>query len=153
MSMSAKQIAVVFLLGALSCTAPAVDLSTPVGLWRTIDDNTGKDRSLLRIVETGGTLEGRVEKTLNRQPDDDPDGLCRKCTGARKDQPIVGMTILTGLKKDGQGVWAGGEILDPGNGKTYRCKVRLVDGGMKLEVRGYIGISLLGRTQTWIREE
>lgn len=151
--MSAKQIVAVLLLGVLGFSAHAADLSTPVGLWRTIDDSTGKDRSLLRIVEVGGLLEGRVEKTLNRQPDDDPDGLCRKCTGTRKDQPIVGMTILTGLKKDGKGVWAGGEILDPGNGKTYRCKVKLVDGGTKLEVRGFIGVSLLGRTQTWIREE
>jgi uncharacterized protein (DUF2147 family) len=63
------------------------------------------------------------------------------------------MTILSGLKKDRDDVWAGGEILDPGNGKTYRCKVKLIDGGRKLEVRGFIGVSLLGRTQTWIREQ
>ena len=151
--MTVRGIAAALVLSVLSVMAHAADMSTPVGLWRTIDDNTGKDRSLLRIVDAGGTLEGRVEKTLTRLPDDDPDGLCRKCPGARKDQPIVGMTILSGLKKDGENLWAGGEILDPGNGKTYRCKVKLIDGGKKLEVRGFIGVSLLGRTQTWLREQ
>ena len=151
--MTVRGIAAALVLSVLSVMAHAGDMSTPVGLWRTIDDNTGKDRSLLRIVDAGGTLEGRVEKTLTRLPDDDPDGLCRKCPGARKDQPIVGMTILSGLKKDGENLWAGGEILDPGNGKTYRCKVKLIDGGKKLEVRGFIGVSLLGRTQTWLREQ
>jgi uncharacterized protein (DUF2147 family) len=151
--MTVKGFAAALVLSVLSMSAHAADMSTPVGLWRTIDDGTGKDRSLLRIVDVGGSLEGRVEKTLTRLPDDDPDGLCRKCPGARKDQPIVGMTILSGLKKDGENLWAGGEILDPGNGKTYRCKVKLIDGGKKLEVRGFIGVSLLGRTQTWLREQ
>jgi len=151
--MTLKGIAAVLLLSLLGTLAHAADMSTPVGLWRTIDDETGKDRSLLRIVDVGGALEGRIEKTLTRLPDDDPDGLCRKCPGARKDQPIVGMTILSGLRKDGENVWARGEILDPGNGKTYRCKVKLIDGGRKLEVRGFIGVSLLGRTQIWIREQ
>jgi uncharacterized protein (DUF2147 family) len=125
---------------------------TPTGLWRTVDDKTGKERSLVRITESNGVYEGRVEKLLNRQPDDDPEGLCRKCEGERKDKPIVGMAILWGLKKDGD-QFAGGEILDPKNGKIYRAKMKLVDGGKKLEVRGFIGISLLGRSQTWYREQ
>ena len=136
------------LVGAASALAQS---DTPAGLWRTIDDKTGKDRSLVRIVDNAGVLEGRVEQILNRQPDDDPDHLCRKCEGERKDKPVIGMTILWGLKRDGQ-QWSGGEILDPKNGKIYRAKVKLVDGGKKLEVRGYIGISLLGRSQTWVRE-
>ena len=106
---------------------------------------------MIRITEANGVYEGKVEKLLNRQPDDDPDNLCRKCEGARKDQPIVGMTILWGLKKDGD-QYSGGEILDPKNGKIYRAKMKLVDNGAKLEVRGFIGVSLFGRSQTWVRE-
>jgi uncharacterized protein (DUF2147 family) len=136
----------------LAATAAFAGTSTPAGLWRTIDDKTGKERSLIRITESDGVYEGKVEKLLNRQPDDDPDNLCRKCGGERKDRPIIGMTILWDLKKDGD-QYAGGEILDPKNGKIYRAKIKLLDGGAKLEVRGYIGISLFGRSQTWIREE
>ena len=139
---------------AITLIAPAVwaDASSPVGLWRTIDDNTGKARSLVRIVEKGGVYEGRVEQLLDRQPDDDPDGLCRMCEGQRKDKPILGMTILWGLIRDGD-QYTGGEILDPKNGKTYRAKMKLLDGGRQLEVRGFIGVSLFGRSQVWIRDQ
>jgi uncharacterized protein (DUF2147 family) len=144
---------VVLCAGALlAATTAFADSSSPAGLWRTIDDKTGKERSLVRITEASGVYEGKVEKLLNRQPDDDPDNLCRKCEGARKDQPVIGMTILWNLKKDGD-QYAGGEILDPKNGKIYRAKMKLLDGGRKLEVRGFIGISLLGRSQTWVREQ
>ncbi|MFM0739801.1 DUF2147 domain-containing protein, partial [Paraburkholderia xenovorans] len=77
---------------------------------------------------------------------------CTACTDARKDQPILGMTIITDMKKDGDG-WDHGQILDPENGKLYKCKMRLEDGGNKLVVRGYIGVSLLGRSQTWVRQQ
>jgi uncharacterized protein (DUF2147 family) len=136
----------------LAATAAFADTSSPAGLWRTIDDKTGKERSVVRITETNGVYGGKVEKLLNRQPDDDPDNLCRKCEGERKDQPVIGMTILWDLKKDGD-QYTGGEILDPKNGKIYRAKMKVLDGGRKLEVRGFIGISLLGRSQTWLREE
>ena len=153
MSKAIAGIRLLLCAGALLAVASAfADTSSPVGLWRTIDDKTGKERSLIRITEANGVFEGKVEKLLNRQPDDDPDNLCRKCEGARKDQPIVGMTILWALKKDGD-QFGGGEILDPKNGKIYRAKMKLVDNGAKLEVRGFIGISLLGRSQTWIRQE
>lgn len=142
---------VVGMLGLVSSVF-AADRMSPVGLWKTIDDKTQQPRSFVRIVENNGVLEGRVEKLLNRQPDDDPDGLCRACSGERKDKPVVGMTILWGLRKSGDD-WRGGEILDPKNGKTYSCKMKIADGGAKLDVRGYIGVSLIGRTQTWIREE
>ncbi|MCW5622586.1 MAG: DUF2147 domain-containing protein [Burkholderiales bacterium] len=150
--MNFGNIVLALVLGLTSTLAQAADMTTPAGLWRTIDDKTGMVRSHVRIVDAGGALEGKVEKLLNRQPDDDPDGLCRACTGVRKDQPVEGMTILWGLKQDGD-QWTGGEILDPKNGKTYRCRMKLIDGGKKLEVRGFIGVSLLGRTQTWVREE
>jgi uncharacterized protein (DUF2147 family) len=145
-----------WLLGAMAfafaLAASAADLNSPAGLWKTIDDKTKLPRSMVRIVEVNGVFEGRIEQLLNRQPDDDPDGLCRSCPGERKDKPLVGMIILTGLKKDGD-VYSGGEILDPKNGKTYRCKMQLIEAGAKLNVRGFIGISLIGRTQTWLREE
>jgi uncharacterized protein (DUF2147 family) len=137
------------LLGAVAAHA---DTSTPAGVWRTVDDKTGKERSVVRIEEVNGAYQGRIEKLLNRQPDDDPDGLCRACEGERKDKPVVGMTILWNLKKDGD-QYTGGQILDPKNGKIYRAKMKVLDGGRKLEVRGFIGVSLLGRSQTWIREQ
>ena len=141
-----------FAIGCLLLVAATgASAADPTGTWRTIDDNTGKERSVVRIQEANGELQGTVEKLFD-QPGDDPQHLCRKCAGERKDQPIVGMTILWGLKKKGD-TWTGGEILDPMNGKTYRCKMTLSDDGRELNVRGYIGISLIGRTQTWHRDQ
>jgi uncharacterized protein (DUF2147 family) len=124
---------------------------SPVGLWKTIDDETGKPKSLVRITETNGELSGKIEK-LFREPSEDQNPKCEKCEGANKDQPILGMTILTGLKKDGDS-YGGGQVIDPKKGKTYKAKVTLTDGGKKLDMRGYIGTPLLGRTQTWVREQ
>ena len=125
--------------------------ATPVGLWKTIDDETGKERSYVRIFDTGGELQGKVEKIFTF-PGDNPEHLCDKCKGDRYNKPVIGMTILWGLR-DEDGVWKGGHILDPNNGKTYRCKLTLSEDGRELDVRGYIGISLIGRTQTWHRLE
>lgn len=139
------------LVGAMRARAAADP--TPLGLWRTIDDASGKDRSLVRVSEANGVYEGRVEQILTTLPDDDPNHLCRACSGERKDQPVVGMKILWGLTKTGSHEWGGGEILDPKNGKIYRALMRLEDDGKKMEVRGYIGFALIGRSQTWIRQE
>ncbi len=125
--------------------------ATPVGLWRTIDDKTGKEKSLVRITEVNGELRGTIEKLI-REPNEDQNPVCEKCSGEKKNKPVLGMMILGGLKRDGK-EWTGGEILDPNNGKTYKCKMSLDDGGKKLNVRGFIGVSLLGRTQVWLREE
>jgi uncharacterized protein (DUF2147 family) len=124
---------------------------SPLGLWKTIDDNTGKPRGLVRIVEVNGEYQGKVEKIFPK-PGEDPDPKCEKCDGARRNQPVIGMTILWGLTKQGD-EYQGGEILDPENGKVYRAKMKLIDAGRKLEVRGFIGFSLFGRSQTWMREE
>ncbi|HVY04805.1 MAG TPA: DUF2147 domain-containing protein [Burkholderiales bacterium] len=137
----------VLLLVAQAATAA----DSPVGTWRSIDDKTKQERSIIRITEENGELRGVVEKIFD-QPGDDPAHLCKACKDERKDKPIVGMTILWGLKKDGD-AWTGGEILDPKNGKTYQCKMTLSADGRKLEVRGFIGVSLIGRTQTWLRQE
>jgi len=128
-----------------SLTIHAAD-STPVGRWRTIDDKTGKPRSIVRIYEDNGQYFGRVEQSLNQAT---AGRRCDKCTDERKDQPIVGMVIIRSLRKDGE-EYKGGDILDPDNGKVYSCKVRVK--GDKLIVRGYLGASLFGRSQTWIRE-
>ena len=124
---------------------------SPVGLWRTIDDKTGKEKSLVRIVETNGELRASIEK-LFREPHEEPNPNCDKCPGERKNKPVLGMMIMTGLKKAGS-EFEGGEILDPANGKIYRVKMWTAEGGKKLNVRGFIGVSLLGRTQVWIRED
>ncbi len=127
------------------------DDSSPVGLWKTIDDKTGKVRSIVRIIDTNGVLSGKIEKIFPG-PNEEQNPKCDKCTDARKDQPIVGLTFMSGLKKDGD-EYSGGEILDPDNGKIYRSKMALTDGGKKLKVRGYIGTPIFGRSQTWLRGE
>jgi uncharacterized protein (DUF2147 family) len=137
-------------LGIMLCGISWAQEPSPVGVWRTIDDKTGKERSIIRITETGGELQGVVEKIFD-QPGDDPAHLCRECKGDRKDKPIIGMTILWGLKKEDR-AWTGGEILDPKNGRTYKAKITPSADGKTLDVRGYIGISLIGRTQTWHRQ-
>ena len=140
--------AFVLLLGAL-LTAQASE--SPVGLWRTIDDKTGKEKSLVRIVEANGELRATIEK-LFREPHEEPNPNCDKCPGERKNKPVLGMMIMNGLKKSGS-EYEGGEILDPANGKIYRVKMWTAENGKKLNVRGFIGVSLLGRTQVWIRED
>ena len=138
------------LLAVVPSAAHAND-ATPVGLWRTIDDKTGKEKSLVRITEVNGELRGTIEKLI-REPNEDPNPMCDKCSGDKKLKPVLGMMILNGLKRDGK-EWTGGEILDPNNGKTYKCKMSVDESGKKLNVRGFIGVSLLGRTQVWLREE
>jgi uncharacterized protein (DUF2147 family) len=134
----------------LSATAHAAEVS-PIGLWKTIDDKTGQPRGLVRIREVNGQYEGKVEKTFPK-PGEETNPKCEKCDGLRRNQPVIGMTILWGLTKQGD-EYQGGEILDPEDGKVYRARMRFLDGGKKLDVRGFIGFSLFGRSQIWIREE
>ena len=136
----------------VALTAPALAQQTPVGTWRIIDDANGQPRALMRIIESNGALNGKIEK-LFHEPGDEQNPRCMACSGARKDQPLTGMTILSGLKREDHSmVWSGGEILDPDSGRIYKIKATLADGGRKLEMRGYFGVPLLGRTQTWLRE-
>jgi uncharacterized protein (DUF2147 family) len=145
-----RAFAMVILSAVIWSAAFAGELS-PVGLWKTIDDNTGKPRGIVRIMEVNGEYQGKVEKIFPKTGED-PDPKCEKCDGARHNQPVIGMTILWGLTKlDDE--YQGGEILDPENGKVYRAKMKLDGDGGKLGVRGFIGFSLLGRTQTWVREQ
>ena len=142
-----------FAIAALLAFAPlsgAVAADSPVGTWRTIDDSTGKAKAIVEISEQGGALQGKVLEVL--QSDDGPHPVCKKCEGTRHNQPIEGMTIVWDMKSDGD-EWSGGHILDPKSGKTYKCKMSLADDGKTLKVRGYLGVSLLGRNQQWQRVE
>lgn len=123
---------------------------SPAGLWKTIDDKTGKERALVRITESNGVFTGKIEKLL--AADAKPDAKCDECTDSRKDQPIVGLTIIRNVKKN-ENVFDGGDILDANNGKVYRVRMTLTPDNKRLEVRGYVGAPMLGRTQTWQRVE
>lgn len=142
------------LLFAAGAAIAATD--TPTGTWKQVDDESGKVRSVIQITDNQGEYQAKVLKLENRSPEeiarDGENPLCKKCDGKRANQPIVGMTIMWGVHKDGN-VWDGGKILDPKSGKVYKVKLSLEDEGQKLDVRGYLGLSLFGRTQTWSRVE
>jgi uncharacterized protein (DUF2147 family) len=122
---------------------------TPVGVWRTIDDKTNKAKSEIKIVENEGVLTGTVISIVDPKKQT---ALCVKCTDDRKDKPFMGMEIIRGEHKSaGNDYWDGGTIIDPDSGKVYRLKMTPIDGGKKLDARGYLGFSLFGRTQTWER--
>ena len=123
--------------------------NSPTGYWQTIDDVTGKPQAIVQIWETSSKiLQGRIIKLLNKE---DEKKLCQACNGDKHNQPILGMLILDKLKFDTSNKWDQGNILDPDNGKIYRCTVRLSDNGQKLNVHGYIGFPLFGRSQIWLR--
>lgn len=124
----------------------SVSAQSVTGKWKTIDDETGEAKSIVEIYENNGKIYGKVVEILNPAK---KDAKCNNCKGADKDKPIKGLVILKGLKKDGN-EYSGGDILDPNKGKLYSCTIKL-DGNDKLSVRGYMGISLLGRTQVWHR--
>jgi uncharacterized protein (DUF2147 family) len=126
----------------------AADLSSPIGEWKTFDDKTGNARAIVRIYEQDGKLFGKIERSMTPGAEG---RVCAVCTDDRKDQPMLGLIIIRNMKRTDDG-YAGGDILDPDNGKVYSCKLHLDEGGAKLVVRGFIGISLLGRTQIWERQ-
>jgi len=139
-----------FVIPMLLGSSCAFAQTTPVGLWRNLDDKTGEAKAEIRIGESAGVLSGRIEKQLRK--DAKPDAKCDECTDDRKDKPIVGLEIIRGAKKaPDKDVWEGGRILDPENGREYRLRLTPVDGGSKLEVRGSFGP--FGRTQTWVRAQ
>ena len=145
-----KRIQFVLTLGITMCLMGNIIAQSPIGTWKTIDDVEKRAKSLLEIYEVDGKLHGKVIKTFPG-PDDDPNPICDQCPGDKKDKPIVGMEIMWDLEKDGD-EWEGGKIMDPENGKVYDCYIELAS-PTKLKVRGFIGFSLLGRTQYWYREE
>lgn len=147
---SRVSILLMFAISLLTAQVSVAAAFSPVGLWQSIDDKTNKPRSLIRISQHDGKLSAVIEKGLLET--DTADAVCDQCTDERKGQKIIGMTIVKDLKKEGN-QYDGGTILDPENGKTYQCKMKLNVTGDELEVRGYIGISLIGRSQIWKRIE
>ena len=138
-------------LALAATTGAALAQATPVGLWKTIDDETKTEKSQVRITESGGVLIGKIEKVADPTKQD---SKCELCSDDRKDKPVLGMTIIRNAKADADKArWEGGDILDPNNGKVYKLLLKPIDGGKKLEVRGFVGMALLGRTQTWLRIE
>ena len=135
-----------FLAGA------AMAQSSPVGLWKTIDYDGKTEKSIVRITETNGVLSGTIEKLFDASKQND---VCKKCSDDRKDKPIIGLQIIRGVHQDADDktVWDGGEVLDPEDGSVYKTRLKPLDGGKKLELRGYVGVPLFGKSQTWVRIE
>lgn len=139
------------LLAALAApwfNAPAQAPSLP-GLWKTISHRTGQPDGLVRVREENGELVGRVEKIL-RPSASGGNPVCERCTGPLKDQPVIGLPILR-VRAESEGRYTG-EVLEPDTGRSYRCIVTVLDGGSRLEVRGYVGVPALGRSEFWARE-
>jgi uncharacterized protein (DUF2147 family) len=137
------------LICGLATSALGYAQNTPVGLWQSIDDATGKPRAEIRITEAKGLFTGFIERSLHPTPA----GtilLCELCPDDRKNKPLIGLDIIRNIKPstDAQ-VWDGGEILDPDKGKLFKLRLQLLDDGKRLQVRGYIGPFF--RNQTWIR--
>ena len=136
------------ILSASMGVARSAETTSPVGVWKTVDDKTGNPRAIVRVYEENGQLFGRIERSFVPGADT---RVCVPCTDERKDQPILGLLVIRHLKADGD-EYSGGDILDPESGTVYRCKMHLEQGGSRLIVRGYIGFALLGRSQTWLRQ-
>lgn len=143
-----KQFVQLFLLLAFFTGSSLFADPAPVtGTWRTISEE-GKEESTVEIYEQGGKIYGKIATLVDALDKAGKPHVCKECSGEDKDKPILGLVIIRGLSADGD-KWSGGRILDPNNGTWYKCFLKAIDGGKKLEVRGYVGFSLLGRTQTW----
>ena len=133
----------------LAAATGAQSPSSAVGRWKTIDDATGKAKSIVEIYQAkDGRLAGKVVEILDLK--DGPNPACDECKGANQGKPIKGMLILWGLRPDGAGKWSGGRVLDPENGKDYKAKLQLLDGGRKLGMSGCV--AFLCRQQAWLRD-
>lgn len=137
------------LAGMVLMSAPLwvmAQTNTPIGTWQSVDEDGAKKAVVKITQDSNGDLRGTIIK-LNQKPG----ALCEKCEGDKKGKPIEGMSIIWSLKKVGDNAWGEGAIMDPSNGKTYKLKAEMAEGGQKLKLRGFIGVSLFGRTQTWNR--
>ncbi|MDE3198339.1 MAG: DUF2147 domain-containing protein [Acidobacteriota bacterium] len=132
----------------MAFTAGAFDPS-PAGVWQTIDDNTHKPRGLIRLYEKDGAIFGRIEASFDPK---EAREVCDQCSDDRRNKPVIGLIVMRNMKRRGS-EYSGGDILDPDTGTVYRCKFTIQEGGKKMVVRGYVGFSLLGRSQVWYRQE
>jgi len=136
-----------FLLGILILASHGVNAQSILGEWKTIDDISGNPKSILEVFEKGGRIYGKVQRILEKGKEN---AKCIKCEGDLRNKPVVGMLIIDGLKNESKNEYSGGEILDPENGRKYRCKIWLdPKNPNELKVRGYI--AFFYRTQTWLR--
>lgn len=134
----------------LSNAAFAGEINSPVGYWQTIDDVSGQPKAIIHVMENANhQIVGQIMKVYPAPGQHD---LCIACVGENHNKPILGMVVMSGLKQSHHnGAWTNGEILDPKNGKTYHCNIQVSNNGLSMNVRGYIGMPLFGRTQTWLR--
>ncbi len=130
------------------CFSISLTAQTIFGTWNSFDEETNEIESVIEVYEKDGKAYAKIVKITDPERQE---ATCFKCKGSRKDQKILGMDILTGLKKK-KDEWSGGKILDPKNGKEYKCYIKLLDDNT-LKLRGYIGFSLLGRTAIWKRAD
>jgi uncharacterized protein (DUF2147 family) len=137
------------LLLSLLAAGTAAAVEDPSGYWTIIDDDGKTATATVALSVRGGQLVGGIVELINPR---EKDPRCKSCTGERRNRPILGMQILWGLTKDDD-EWSGGHILDPNDGSVYKCYLKLIDGGKRLQVRGYLGIALFGRTQYWLRAQ
>lgn len=135
-------------IAILLLTASTLSAQSVLGKWKTIDDNSGVAKSIVEIYEKDGKIYGKIKEIFNK---DRRDALCIECEGADKNKPVLGMVIIRNLEKDGN-EYNGGKVLDPENGTFYKCYIELEEPN-KLKVRGYVGFSMFGRTQYWLRAE
>ena len=119
---------------------------TIIGQWETYDDKTKEKTAVIEIYQTDNLYFGKIVKSFSLEKN----ALCENCKGINKNKPIIGLVVIENIKKDGN-EFNGGTVLDPDNGETYKCNLKLINN--KLEVRGYLGFSLFGRTQYWVRKE
>lgn len=146
-----------FLLSSsmLMASAQVFAASDIAGTWRSIDDKTGFSKGIVEITKASdGTYSGKIVEVIPR-PGYTPKTTCDKCTGSLKNKPILGLTVLTGMKQSAKNdrEFAGGRILDPLTGKSYKTKMKLNSTGSRLSMRGYVGVEVVGRSQTWIRQD
>jgi uncharacterized protein (DUF2147 family) len=139
---------VLVVLGMAAGSLRAAEPSA-VGLWEQVDERSGKAESWFRITERNGVYEGTIIKIFPK-PGEDPNPICDKCEGADRGKPVVGLTLIKGMRRQGDS-YEDGTITDPRDGTVYRATMRVAPDGRKLEVRGYVGISLFGRSQIWNR--
>jgi len=136
----------VFLSFTLFILTISLSAQSVIGVWKTVDDTDGLDKSHVELYEVGGKLHGKIIKLLAAAEGD----KCLECKGDKKNAPLVDLEIIWNMKEK-KGIYDGGKILDPKTGKEYKCKITLGDDPSELKVRGYIGFSIMGRTQTWYR--
>lgn len=137
--------------GVIVCFAQVGIAQSILGQWKTIDDETGEAKAIVQITEGKSGYRGRIIEFLRPASPDNPDRLCKNCKGKSQNKPIDQISVIWGLDDKGNGKYVDGHIVDPESGKIYDLKAELKDGGQKLELRGFLGVSLLGRTQVWHR--